>query len=63
MKPKLLLGLALVLGGVLVKAHADTNRWQSTVLWSNKVLSAKVLFLAKASVADEDCLALEFENN
>jgi hypothetical protein len=63
MNPKFILFLALVSSGGLLKSHADTNHWQSGVLWSNKVLSAKMLFLPKASVADEDCMALEFENN
>lgn len=62
MRSKLFLCLALVLSGGILKGHADTNRWQSVVLWSNKVLSAKMLFLSKASVADEDWSVLEFEN-
>ena len=61
---RVFLGFVVLAGLVSISkgAGAGTNRWQSVVLWSNEVLSAKLLYLPKASLADEDCMSLEFDN-
>ena len=43
--------------------EVQTDGWGTAVLWSNDVVSARLLFKPSASLADKSWLALELENH
>jgi hypothetical protein len=62
---RVFLGFVLLAGLVSISsgADADTNRWQSVVLWSNQTLSASLMYMPEASLANEDYMFVEFDNH
>lgn len=56
------LGAAIALIALHGDADQQGDRWKSVILWSNKTLTARVRFLPKASLADEDVLVIELDN-
>ena len=41
---------------------SEGSRWKSVVLWTNETLSATLYYMPEASLADEDFMFLEFNN-
>jgi len=41
----------------------STNRWNTLLLWSNQTLSASLMYMPEASLADEDYMFVEFDNH
>ncbi|HWB59118.1 MAG TPA: hypothetical protein VG733_06490 [Chthoniobacteraceae bacterium] len=55
-------GIALALVSLRGDAGEPGDRWKSVELWSNKTLTARMRYLPKASLADEDIVVVEFDN-